>query len=198
MSLLTPKGIEFAERLRTTPREFMASALSPAEEFHLMLPTVGWSLANECLVIMDSALPEIEKKNLPRWSISIGAWLGTRIAMPAEVGEEILFQLIADEFVYPLDGEVLEPWVAAVAALLSSESRLKILQATLMSPCTSRDLRDLLDDAPMMTMRNHLMPLVEAGFVEESRGGKYVEYSASKVMLVVFLRRVQRLLGVVA
>jgi len=196
---LTVAGQEFAQKLNATPRQFLAPVVNPWDEFIPMDPTEGWPLANDALMILGGFLDisiEVEFMNMSSAATALAPYMG----IPRPIIEEILCELRERGMIEinPTSDRELILWVAACSDVLAHESRITILRVMESGSKTAPELLaaigELNGSVNMMTMRHHLMPLIDMGLVEKGRATKFVEYTLMRPMLWVYKRRMERVL----
>jgi len=155
----------------------------------------AWTLANDVLLFVAGefgALAEVEELTVAKIAEALFEHVS---GVPAPVLEEIVAGFVEHEFLvatgYPAD--TLIGWVCGVN-LAEHPRRLELLRILTKSPRTAKELRADLGNLPVMTLRHHLMPLVEMGFVRSHRAGKRMEYEVDRGMVAVFCRRMAKVL----
>ena len=187
---LTPLGEKVIKTLTETTAAPLTTRLSPDREFALIRREEGWSLANDALLVMsgDGFNPESENP------IIVGQALADAMGIPPALADELIQALYQQGAIgiLPLGLDQQFDWLESVLSeVFSHESRLRMI-LKLSIPHGNVELCEEMGLA-LMTMRHHLNVMQGQHFVEVAREGIRKYYSVCRPMLVVFLRRFQRI-----
>jgi DNA-binding transcriptional ArsR family regulator len=210
---LTDKGRVTLETLENAQREFYVTSMLPrSREFELVLePQKGWTMTNETLLFLGrgtnfnspiNPIPSIASELQINTIPSIASELQSIYELPSMVFEEVLWELVQHDLIVLSNttaySEEVITWLSDTAKLFAHPSRWVILsELERHNSCTSRDLCAALGGAGVMTMRQHLLPLIAAQFVEQRRPGRWIEYNLVPLMLYTYHRRLTRHLNLI-